>query len=292
MKSRFNVLDLVKAQVSNKSAENCKDMKSGVMVLIIIAIIFITAFPYINQRVASGLRNSDASQYPGLGSALISAAKNGGGFHIENDELVCNVPEQKFTDGKWEIVFTENDAENTLGKYKDLQLSSSIIFGKTTLLINCPETKMVLNGSYKTFPDFSSEQILQAANKTDTMVLYVQALLFTMSNAQVPAAILMMVLLISMQTILFIFAMAFLLSHSKRSGWDKQDTGKKYGFLSSAKVITSVAILPALIVSGFSYYNPSFGLSLGWIIYSFVLGLRAILIYFSRVKGRDTRPVV
>lgn len=292
MKSRFNVLDLFKAQVSNKSAEKCKDMKTWAMVVIIIAIIFVTAFPYINQRVGSGLRSCDASQYPGLGSALISAAKNSGGFHVENGELVCNVPEQTFTDGNWEIVFTEDDSESTLGKRKELQASSSIIFGKTTLLINCPETKMVLNGSYKSFPDFSSEQILQASKKTTTMVTYIQALLFTLSNSQVPAAILMMLLLITMQTVLFIFAMAFLLSHSKRSGWDKQDTAKKYGFLSSAKIMTSVAILPALIVSGFSYYNPSFGLSLGWIIYSFVLGLRAILIYFSRVKGRDTRPVV
>lgn len=292
MKSRFDVLDLVKAQVSNKSAERCKDMKTVLMILIIIGIIFITAFPYVNQRVGAGLRNSDASKYPGLGSALISAAKNSSGFHVENDELVCEVPEQRFTDDRWVIVFTQDDAEKVLGKNNDLQLSSSIIFGKTTLLINCPENKMVLNGSYKTFPDFSSEQILKASKNTDTMVLYIQAMLFTLSNAQVPAAILMMILLISLQTVLFIFAMAFLLSYSKRNGWDKQGAYKKYGFVSSAKIMTSVAILPALIVSGFSYYNPSFGLSLGWIIYSFILGLRAITIYFSRVRGRDTRPVV
>lgn len=292
MKSRFNVLDLVKAQVSNKSAEKCKEMKTGWMIFIIIALIFITAFPYINQRVGAGLRNSEASQYPGLGSALINAAKDCGGFTVENGELVCATPEQKFTSGQWIIVFTEGDAEKTLGKDLRLQNQSSIIFAKKTLLINCPETKMVLNGSYTSFPDFSSEQILKASKKTDTMVTYIQALLFSLSTAQIPAAILMMVILISFQTVLFIVAMAFLLSHSKRSGWDKQDTAKKYGFVSSMKMMTAVAILPAFLVSGISYFNPSFGLSLGWMIYSFVLGIRAVVIYISRVKGRDTRPVV
>lgn len=288
----FNLLEIIKAQISNKNAENCKNMKIRTMVIILIALVFISAFPYVNQRVGAGLRNSDASQYPGLGSVLINAAKKSGGFYVENNELVFPNGDQVFEEGQWKVVFTQVDAEMYLSNHPELSSVSSIIFSKKSLLINCPETQKQINSVYTAFPDFSSEQILQAAKKTDTMVVYIQALLFSMCTAQVPSAILMMVLLMAVQTVLFIFAMAFLLSHSKRNGWDKKDTSRKFGFLSCIKIMTSVAIFPCVFVSGISYFNPSFGLSLGWILYSFILGLRAITIYITRVRGKDTRQVV
>lgn len=288
----FNLLSIIKAQVSNKEAENCKNMKNRTMIIIIIALIFISAFPYINQRVGAGLRNSNASEYPGFGAALIKSARNSGGFYIENNELNCNEFGKTYDFGEWKSVFTETDAEHYLSSHKELNLCSVIIFSKKSLLISCPSTGKVINSEYSSFKDFSSEEILKASKDTDSMILYIQALLFTMCTAQIPAAILMMILLISVQVVLFIFAMAFLLSRSKKNGWDKKDTSQQYGFISSAKVITSVAIFPCLFVSGLSYFNPSFGLSLGWILYSFVLGLRAVTIYISRVKDKDTRAVV
>lgn len=293
MKDRsFNLLEIAKAQFSNRSAEKCKDMKTGTMVIIIIALIFISAFPYINQRVITGLRNSDASEYPGLGSALIKAARESGGFSVKNSELIFRDDEPVYDFGEWKVVFTEKDAEQYFKSCKDFKPYSMIIFSRKSLLINCVETSKTVNASYASFPGFSSEEILKAAKDKESMVLYIRALLFSMSTSQIPSAILMMILLITVQVTLFIFAMSLLLSHSKKNGWDKKDSAVRYGFMSSAKIITAVAVLPCFVVSGVSYFNPSFGLSLGWVLYSFILGLRVVIIYISRVKGRDTRPVV
>lgn len=288
----FSLLEIVKAQISNKNAENCKNMKNATMIIILIVLIFVGAFPYVNQRVGAGLRNSDASQYPGLGSVLINTAKHSGGFFVENYELFWDKGEQVFDEGDWKVVFTTKDAEQYLSSHKELKSVSTIIFSKKSLLISCPATEKTVNGMYSACPDFSSQQILEASKSTETMVTYIQALLFALCTAQIPSAILMMILLIAVQTVLFIFAMGFLLSHSKRNAWDKKESSRTYGLLSSIKIMTSIAILPCFFVSGYSYFNPSFGLSLGWILYSFILGLRAVTIYITRIKGRDTRPVV
>ena len=291
-KNTFNPLDIIKAQVSNKSAENCKDMKKSSLVVILIALIFVTAFPYVRQRVATGLTNSDASQYPGLGAALIKAAKVNSNFYVEGDELNADFSIDNTKLDDWTIVFTETKTDDYLLRDKSLNNCNVLIFGKSSILINCVTTGKKLSSTYKVIPDFSAEQIIKASKDTDTMVVYIQALLFSMSTGDIPSAIIMMILLITLQTLLFIVAISLFLSYSKKQSYDKKDSAKKYGFVNSLKIVATIAILPCVIVSAISYYYPSFGLSLGWVVYSFVLGLRVVLLYLGRVRVRDTRPVV
>ena len=289
--SKFNPLEIVKAQFSNKSAEKCRDMKISTMIILIIGLIFITAFPYINQRTGSCVQNAEASRYPGFGAALIKAAEENS-FYVKDGILVSAESEKVIEEGEWTLVFTPLESDDYLKTHLQIKDGSYIIFSEKTITVSSNETSSTVSGSWSVLPDFSSEQINKARQKKDTMVLYIQALLFTLSTSGVPSAIVMMVLLIALQTVLFIFALSFMLSYSRKSGWDKKNTTKSRGLLSSMKIISSTAFLPCLAVSAVSWYKPSFGISLGWMIYSFILGLRAVTIYLGRVKGRDTRAVV
>ena len=76
------LLEIFKAQVSNKSAEACANISIWQLIFLIISSIFIISYPFINQRVKQSVTMSDARLYPGLGGVLQDIGKLDATFSV------------------------------------------------------------------------------------------------------------------------------------------------------------------------------------------------------------------
>lgn len=287
------LLEIFKAQVSNKSAEACANISIWQLIFLIISSIFIISYPFINQRVKQSVTMSDARLYPGLGGVLQDIGKLDATFSVNavNDNeyklmYSFNMPE-RFESNGWIVRFTKKSAEETLAEEKTASYQPIIIFSEDGLLINQPQHQIKLSTKYNALGFFSASELRKVIGSKAEMVTFTKSFLFSAAVAGTPIAILQMVGLMALQYAFYVVVAAFLLSMSRLRAMKGTNLERISKFLPSVKIVATLGFLPSIIVALLSYFNSSFGMSFGWVVFCLIVGVRTMIIYMKRVRSKS-----
>ncbi len=282
------LLEIFKAQVSNKSAEACADISIWQLIFLIISSIFIISYPFINQRVKQTVTMSDARLYPGLGGVLQDIGKLDATFSVNDDKLMYsfNMPERMESNG-WIVRFTKKSAEDVLTEEKTASYQPIIIFSEEGLLISQPQHQVKLSSKYDSLGFFSSNELRKVIGNKAEMVTFTKTFLFSAAAAGTPTAILQMVGLMAIQYAFYIVVASFLLSMSRLRAMKGTNLERISKFLPSLKILATIGFLPSIIVALVSYFNSSFGMSFGWVIFCLIVGVRTMIIYMKRIRSKS-----
>ena len=287
------LLEIFKAQVSNKSAEACANISIWQLIFLIISSIFIISYPFINQRVKQSVTMSDARLYPGLGGVLQDIGKLDATFSVNavNDNeyklmYSFNMPE-RFESNGWIVRFTKKSAEETLAEEKTASYQPIIVFSEDGLLINQPQHQIKLSTKYNALGFFSASELRKVIGSKAEMVTFTKSFLFSAAVAGTPIAILQMVGLMALQYAFYVVVAAFLLSMSRLRAMKGTNLERISKFLPSVKIVATLGFLPSIIVALLSYFNSSFGMSFGWVVFCLIVGVRTMIIYMKRVRSKS-----
>ncbi len=286
-KDKVSPFTILAAQISNDAAEKCSGISIVLLLVIVIFSACVLSYSFIAQRVSQSLTMADATLYPGLGAALKHLGSQSGSFHVNGDTLVISddFPRRLESSG-WIIVIGSEHPSEALEAEKSSSYMPVLVLGTNSLIINQPIFSVRLSAPWKTLGLFSSMDIKRASVNTEGFVTYIQAFLFSAATAEVPSAIVTLLLLMTVQYLFFVLVASLLLSFSQIRAMKGTTYEKRTSFLSSIKILVVVGIVPALVVALVSTINPSFGISFGWILYSLITGIRAVSIYMRRMKSK------
>ncbi|HOS31417.1 MAG TPA: hypothetical protein PLR39_11440 [Treponemataceae bacterium] len=286
-KDRVSPLTIIAAQISNDAAEKSSGISIVLLLVLMVFSVCILSYSFIAQRVTQSLGMADAALYPGLGAVFKTLASQNGTFKVNGDrlEFSSDFPPRLESSG-WIILSGSEHPSEALESEKSASYMPVLVLGLNGLIISQPLYSVRLSAPWKTLGLFSSDEIKKVSVHTDSFVTYIQALLFSAATAEVPSAILTLILLMSVQYLFFILVASLLLSISHIRSMKGTSYEKRTSILSSIKILTVVGILPALAVALTAAINPSFGITFGWIIYSLITGIRAVSIYMKRMKSR------
>ena len=287
------LLEIFKAQVSNKSAETCANISIWQLIFLIISSIFIISYPFINQRVKQSVTMSDARLYPGLGGVLQDIGKLDATFSVnagsDNEYKLMysfNMPE-RFESNGWIVRFTKKSAEEVLTEEKTAAYQPVIIFSEDGLLINQPQHQIKLSTKYNALGFFSASELRKVIGNKAEMITFTKSFLFSAAVAGTPIAILQMVGLMALQYAFYVVVAAFLLSMSRLRAMKGTNLERISKFLPSVKIVATLGFLPSIIVALLSYFNSSFGMSFGWVVFCLIVGVRTMIIYMKRVRSKS-----
>lgn len=287
-KKSAKLLEVFKAQVSNKSAEACADISILLLIFIIISSIFIISYSFVNQRVKQSVTMGDARLYPGLGGVLQDIGKSDFSFSVNDGKLMYsfNTPSRMESNG-WIVRFTNKKADDVLLEEKTASYQPIIIFSEEELFISQPTHQIRLSTKYDSLGFFSSNELKKVIGNKANMVTFTKTFLFSASVAETPVAIIQMIGLMAFQYMFYIIVAALLLSMSRLKAMKGTNLERISKFLPSLKIVTSIGLLPAIIVALISYFNSSFGMTFGWVIFCLIVGVRTMIIYMKRVKSKS-----
>ena len=155
------------------------------------------------------------------------------------------------------------------------------------MFISQPTHQIRLSTNYDSLGFFSSNEIKKVINNKAEMINFTKAFLFSASVAETPVAIIQMIGLMAIQYLFYIVVASLLLSMSRLKAIKGTNLERISKFLPSLKIVTSIGLLPAIIVALVSYFNSSFGMSFGWVIFCLIVGVRTMIIYMKRVKSKS-----
>ena len=282
------LLEIFKAQVSNKSAEACADISIWQLIFLIIASIFIISYSFVNQRVKQSVTMADARLYPGLGGVLQDISKLDATFSVNDDKLMYsfNMPE-RFESNDWIVRFTKKEASDVLAEERTAAYQPVIIFSEDGLLISQPQHQIVLSSNYKSLGFFSANELRKVIGNKTEMVTFTKSFLFSAAVAGTPIAILQMVGLMALQYGFYIIVASFLLSMSRIRAMKGTNLERISKFLPSLKIVTTLGFLPSIVVALISYFNSSFGMSFGFVVFCLIVGVRTMIIYMKRIRSKS-----
>jgi hypothetical protein len=280
-------VQIFKAQYSNAATEKC----SGISVLAFIFLLFVSvmmlSFSFVTSRVQQGLNMSSLLLYPSFGGVLQDMAKKDGEFNVTNGELDIsfNYP-RRFESNGWLVIVTTGEPALVLDKEKSATYQPMLILGSNSLVISQPKTNTRLEGDYRYLGFFSTVELRKIVNNVDDMVVYTKAFLFAASTGGVPSSILSMILLMGVQYLFFIFIAALLLTISHRSAAPNTGFWQRTTLLSSLKIMAVIGLGPAFLLAVVSHFNPSLGVTFGWLLFSLITAGRAVYLYVKRMKSK------
>ena len=282
------LLEIFKAQVSNKSAEACADISIWQLIFLIIASIFIISYSFVNQRVKQSVTMADARLYPGLGGVLQDIGKLDATFSVNDDKLMYsfNMPE-RLESNDWIVRFTKKEASDVLAEERTAAYQPVIIFSEDGLLISQPQHQIVLSSNYKSLGFFSANELRKVIGNKTEMVTFTKSFLFSAAVAGTPIAILQMVGLMALQYGFYIIVASFLLSMSRIRAMKGTNLERISKFLPSLKIVTTLGFLPSIVVALISYFNSSFGMSFGFVVFCLIVGVRTMIIYMKRIRSKS-----
>ena len=123
-------------------------------------------------------------------------------------------------------------------------------------------------------------------NKVE-MVTFTKSFLFSAAVAGTPTAILQMVGLMALQYGFYIIVASFLLSMSRIRAMKGTNLERISKFLPSLKIVATLGFLPSIVVALISYFNSSFGMSFGFVVFCLIVGVRTMIIYMKRIRGKS-----
>jgi hypothetical protein len=197
-----------------------------------------------------------------------------------------NMPE-RFESNGWIVRFTKKSAEKVLAEEKTAAYQPVIVFSEDALLINQPQHQIKLSTKYNALGFFSASELRKVIGNKAEMITFTKSFLFSAAVAGTPTAILQMVGLMALQYAFYIVVAAFLLSMSRLRAMKGTNLEKISKFFPSVKILATLGFLPSIIVALISYFNSSFGMSFGWVVFCLIVGVRTIIIYMKRVRSKS-----
>ena len=250
--------------------------------------IFIISYSFVNQRVKQSVTMADARLYPGLGGVLQDIGKLDATFSVNDDKLMYsfNMPE-RLESNDWIVRFTKKEASDVLAEERTAAYQPVIIFSEDGLLISQPQHQIVLSSNYKSLGFFSANELRKVIGNKTEMVTFTKSFLFSAAVAGTPIAILQMVGLMALQYGFYIIVASFLLSMSRIRAMKGTNLERISKFLPSLKIVTTLGFLPSIVVALISYFNSSFGMSFGFVVFCLIVGVRTMIIYMKRIRGKS-----
>ena len=261
-----------------------------------------SAFPFSLGRYREARSLADPARWPGLGSALIAAAREGGDFvvkdgifHPDPASTTAASPASEGRAGDWRVVL---DGGETWSKAPD---GAILRFGASRVTVSYPATKSLLDGPASALEGVTGEALRRLAENRPAFTVFVKGFLSSLASAEVPGAILAASLLMIFQTAIFSFVLGLLLALSSlrvlHAGANtRQGGGGAKGFLASIgpsfRTVAAVSTGPALLAAFAGSLIGGAGPALAWLGYSLILGLRVVLIYMGRMRDKKTAASV
>ncbi|OJF76180.1 MAG: hypothetical protein BKP49_08520 [Treponema sp. CETP13] len=280
-------VEIFKAQYSNKAAEKCFGISNFSFVILLIVSIMLLSFSFVMSRVQQGLILSSPNLYPGFGGVLQDMAKQTGDFSVDDGELNVsfNYPRRLESNG-WLVVVTDDAPALVLDEEKTGAYQPMFILGESSFVISQPATNTSLEGAYRFLGFFSSTEIRKIVNNVNDMVTYTKAFLFASATGEIPSSIISMILLMGVQYVFFIFISGLLLTTSHRSAIKGTEFWQKTKLLPSIKIMTVLGFAPSFLLALVSHFNPTMGVTFGWLLFSIITSVRAVYLYVKRMKAK------
>lgn len=231
---------------------------------------------------------ADARLYPGLGGVLQDIGKLDASFSVNDDKLMFsfNMPERMESNG-WIVRFTNKSADEVIAEEPTASYQPIIVFSEEDLFISQPTHQIRMSSKYNSLGFFSSNELKKVIGNKAEMVSFTKAFLFSASVAETPTAILQMICLMAVQYVFYVVVASFLLSMSRIKAMKGTNLEKISKFVPSLKIVTTLGLLPAIIVALVSYFNASFGMAFGWVVFCLIVGVRVMIIYMKRVRSKS-----
>ncbi len=230
------------------------------------------------SRYTVCVENAQSTHYPGLGSAWLAVAHEGTGFQFLKGHFVKaeQTPDQVSFNG-WTIVFGKAPHEKLKPPYLEFA-DQRVLIQSGTYEVNGPAE--VLDG-------IDQKGLLQLSQNFDAFTNFVKGSLYALSTVEVPGAFLSIFALMLLQNLIFVLILGMFLAMSGlRIGWQTPNERRKVGYWPSLKTVACVSAGPGLVAAIFGGFVPQWGMAVGMVAYSLLLGLRVIMVYMSRFKNK------
>lgn len=283
------LLVLMKAQVSNKSAEAMGKGPWWLFVVSVFVTAMLAAFPIANDNSLFAFRSTNPAYYPGLSKVFDEIKKQEWDLSVAKGYLSTGpgVPAQVRV-GDWLVIF-EPAGGNPGALTEALGSSGTTIqkiafFGKTHLGLLDPQTERQFDGTYELLSWFKTSEILSIPTPKLTSMVLNQA-----ATARVPQVTLMTELIMFVQVVLLTVVLGFLLSLSAvHVAGTQLGTKRAAGFLASLRTTGFVALGPALLTALVLSFLPG-AAGVSWVVFTLLFGGRIVVIYMARFRNKN-RP--
>ena len=230
------------------------------------------------SRYSICVENGQSSHYPGLGSAWLAVAHEGEGVAFQQGQLV-KTPQtpDKVTFNGWTIAFGKAASDKLTPPY--------LAFADRRVLIESGGS--TVNGPAEVLDGIDQKGLLKLSQNFDAFTNFVKGSLYALSTVEVPGAFLSIFALMLLQNLIFVLILGMFLAMSGlRIGWRNPDERRRVGYWPSLKTVACVSAGPGLVAAIFGGVVPQWGMAVGMVAYSLLLGLRVILVYMSRFKNK------
>jgi len=284
---------VTKAWWSDTAAQECRALNWSFILTIFITSTIAISLPFAANRWRDAEIASKTRQYPGLGNAFEAMATSGFVFSIDSGKVTAgnSTPPLVLTVGDWDvIVTTQEDTPKTQKAPATAGPGSGngrnlLQIGPDRFLVRNGKTGIQVSAPLKVFEGFSSDVLTQAAQNRKTLTDLIEGLLFTAAFSSIPSVIISLFLLMFVQNLAFVAILGVMLSfavYRKKLG---DDPGPALKPQEGIKMAAAIMAGPAFVVGLAGLFIPALKAPLLWLAYSFLAGIRVVILYTSRYRS-------
>lgn len=267
-----------KSWLSNRAAEECASLPWLVVAVLALASTLAIALPFGAGRWREAREFADPGRYPGLGSAFVALAREGGDWKIENGALERGGAAPALLEASgWTVLAG--------GSIEGAPSTATLAIAPDSLSIYHPRNDWLLRSAWTPFEGFDSGALRDAASDRLRLAALIEGLLWTAAAARLPSDLSVMVLLLAVQYLFFTGVLALFLSLAALRVKPAADVPRaKPAPLKAFKVVAAVVSGPAFLVGLAGLLFPSASAALLWLAFSLLAGARVVMVYATRYR--------
>lgn len=239
-----------------------------------------TAFPFVYGRFTKAWDGGQAIHYPGLGTAWQAAVRQGGEFQFEKGTVVLSgTPPTALSAGAWTVVFDPKTEMKSSPDHPYLK------FAGERVIVECGNYHV--DGPARVFEGLKASELKLLSDDREKFASFVRGSLFALATAESPGAFTSVIGLMFLQNLLFMSVLGLLLAASGLPiAGSEPGSQRKVGFWASVKTVAAISLGPAFLTALIGLINPDWGVMIGMMAYSLLLGIRVILVYMARFRNK------
>ncbi len=267
-----------KSWLSNGAAEECASLPWLLVVALVIASSLAIALPFGAGRWREAREFADPGRYPGLGSAFVALAREGGDWKIEGGALERGGAAPSVLEAAgWTVL--------SGGSIVGAPSTATLALAPDSLSVYHPRNDWLLRSAWAPFEGFDSGALREAASDRLRLATLIESLLWTAAAARLPSDLSVMVLLLAVQYLFFSGVLALFLSLAALRVKPSVEGGReKPAPLKSFKVVAAAVSGPAFLVGLAGLAFPSMSAALLWLAFSLLAGVRVVMVYAARYR--------
>ncbi|MBN1242736.1 MAG: hypothetical protein JXA15_08520 [Spirochaetales bacterium] len=272
-----------KSWFSNQAAEECANLPWLLVAALLLASTLALALPFAAGRWREAREFSASSGYPGLGSAFLALARQGGEWRVGDGALLrASGGPDRIEAAGWTILFGE------IPEGRPVQ--ATLALAPEAISVYHPSNDWLLRTSWAPFEGLDSDALRAAAADRAQMAALVEGVLWTAAAARLPADLVMLVALFAVQFLFFVLVLGLFLSLSALRRKPADDgTRERPKPLAAFKVTAAVLSGPAFLAGLAGLAFSGFAAPLILIGFSLLAGVRVVLVYAARYRAAARR---